>query len=358
MVGRNMMKARAWALVLMTAGAAGGVSAVHAFELPKPADAQHQAAVQRFAADHERVARDADYFTIPAAPMAWPCEVPQSTLYMAAGLIMALPEEARKINALTRKTLRESGMDPDAVGKGEQYTGIRIVPLRASCKDGRLDGEVELLAEYESKTETSHSMTLGPKVVTNRTLSTTRGARRVVARFKDGESVGQDLSVSRVRVRTKTESDDPQMQAAMARNANDGPDEPMLIFNYLAPDGDRTAMFMISMVPRAVFVTMTWDKQLMSTFGEGVRSGAMRSVSYKNDKLFSTTRGPRMRDGKMHGEQILQTENYLKASGMRLDQMPGMEQARMVMVDGVEMIETRNCFSEGAMIKTAVCPAD
>lgn len=349
------MRMGAWALA-----AAGALvpQAAQAFGLPKPADAQQQAWVQRFAADLERVTRDTGYFTPPASPMAWPCEITQRALYMAAGLIMALPEEARKVQALTRKTMREAGLDPDSAGKGEEYTFIRVTPLRAACKDGKIDGEVELLSEYETKMESSHSMSMGQKLVTNRTRNTTQGVRRIVLRFKDGESVGQEYAVARSRTRSVTESDDPQMQAAMARSANSGPDEPTLIYNYMTPDSDKMAMFVISMVPRAVFVTMTWDKQLMTTFSEGMRSGEMRSVSYKNEALSGKTRGPRMREGKMHGEQVMQMENYLKATGMRLDQMPGMEQARMVMVDGVEMIETRNCYSDGVMIKTATCPAD
>jgi hypothetical protein len=43
---------------------------------------------------------------------------------------------------------------------------------------------------------------------------------------------------------------------------------------------------------------------------------------------------------------------------MRLDQMPGMERARLVTVNGVEMLETRNCFIEGVMTKALVCPKD
>lgn len=73
-------------------------------------------------------------------------------------------------------------------------------------------------------------------------------------------------------------------------------------------------------------------------------------VMYKNDKMFMTSQTS-MKNGKPHGEQVQTQENYLEASGMRLDQVPGMETARLVTVGDVEMIETRTCFIEGVLTK-------
>jgi hypothetical protein len=133
----------------------------------------------------------------------------------------------------------------------------------------------------------------------------------------------------------------------------------MVLVGYMLPESDLSAMFTVSMAPKAGLFSMSWEQQLMSTFSRGLLTqGAPSTVSYKNAALSSITQSPRMVNGKMHGEHITRSENYLKASGMRLDQVPGMEQARMVTVEGVEMIETRMCFIDGAIVKTTNCPKD
>lgn len=76
-----------------------------------------------------------------------------------------MPEEAEKVRLMSRKALRDAVLDPNSAGKGEEYKSLRITPLRAACKDGKLDGEVELLTEYESQLQSTIIMPMGGKVV-------------------------------------------------------------------------------------------------------------------------------------------------------------------------------------------------
>lgn len=61
--------------------------------------------------------------------------------------------------------------------------------------------------------------------------------------------------------------------------------------------------------------------------------------------------------GQMHGEVMSYSENYLKKNNIRLDQQLGMENAREVTMNGVDLIATRTCYQQGVPVKISPCPA-
>jgi hypothetical protein len=118
----------------------------------------------------------------------------------------------------------------------------------------------------------------------------------------------------------------------------------------------RMAMFMESkdkQVSGGLFgVSVKEVPSLMVTFMMPVDAKRTRMSSYKDGRLTGISW---MKDNKPHGEQVSYMDNYLKKSGMRLDQMPNMENAREVKIDGVDLIETRNCYQNGVIVKTDTC---
>ncbi len=99
--------------------------------------------VKTFAADYERVSADPVYMDVPAKACEWPCELSETEKYKAFGLSMAVPEEMEKARKQMRKMFRESGMDPDSIAL-MKYENIRIIPITAQAKDGKLEGEADV----------------------------------------------------------------------------------------------------------------------------------------------------------------------------------------------------------------------
>lgn len=134
---------------------------------------------------------------------------------------------------------------------------------------------------------------------------------------------------------------------------------------YTAPDeGGLMGIFTVATTPKfsaGLFgMTTTFERQVTSMFMSGI-TGKGRSVqkmqSYTG-AAFTMDMEQGMRDGKPNGEQIIRTENHFRKNNIRMDQVPGFENARIVSVNGVEMIEQRNCYIDGALVKTATCPKD
>lgn len=342
-------------------GFASGPAA--ALDFPNPPQPEAQALIKRFQADYARIKADPNYFKPPAAPMAMPCEVPQVDLYTPLGLYLAIPEEAEKIRLMGRKTLRDMGMDPDAdAASGMKYSNIRIAPIKAACKNGKLDGETEFLVQFDTLMENVNTMDLGTKKVKMTMKMATQQVSRYFLSFKDGKAVdGEKFHANQLVMRNETLYDDAQVTQNMAKSKVPDAPEPQVSLTYMNPPAGRMTVFTVSMAPKfsaSVFgMSTTFQQQLDSHFTTGINQSLYKLDMYKNDKLFMTSETP-MKNDKYHGEQIQVQENYLKASGMRLDQMPGMERARLVTVNGVEMLETRNCYIAGVMTKVQTCPKD
>jgi len=333
-----------------------------ALEFPNPPQPEAQALVKRFQADYTRIKADPNYFKPPPTPMAMPCEVPQRELYTPLGLHMAIPEEAEKIRLMTRKQLRDMGMDPDTAAKPMQYNNIRITPIKAACAAGKLDGEAEFLVQFDTLMENSNNINLGAKTVKMTMKMMTQQASRYFLSFKDGKiQDGDKYHVTQLSMRNETLYDDAQMAATMSKTKIPDAPEPQVSLTYMNFGAGQMATFTVSMAPKisaGLFgVNTSFQQQLDSHFTTGLGQSLNRMEMYKNGKLFMTSETP-MKNGKYHGEQVQVQENYLKASGMRLDQMPGMEKARLVTVNGVEMLETRNCFIAGVLTKAQTCPKD
>lgn len=334
-------------------------------KVPTVESPEGQAAIQRFLADYAMVVKDPAYFDAPATPPDWACPVAQDQQYMAAGLWGAIPEKLAAMSKQTRKHFRELGMDPDmAKGAMPKYEDIRIIPLKTACAGGKLEGDVELLVSFVSRTEFNTPVTFKERKVNNHIVNTSRQTNRVSAKFKAGELISQSRTISRMFFSTATDYDDAEY-AALIKSAmstsNKIVDEqqkhPMLTFTY--PDVKTFASFSVSRqakVSAGLFgVNAEYPLKVLSNFKVVESDG--REMHYTYSDTVINQKMP-MRNGKAHGDQILYMDNYLKAANMRLDQVPGMERARIVTINGVELIEKRQCYIDGVMTQTTDCPTN
>jgi hypothetical protein len=354
------------ALISLSLIAASGA---RAYDLPTVDNPKAQALVQRFAREIDTVEKDPSFFAFPASPMAWPCEVDQRTAYLAAGLMQALPEERQKTLKATNRLLRDMGMEasPGAVA---QYKVGRLVPLRAQCKDGKLDGDVEVLAEYERSTSHENTITFQQRLVKSTMTNTARDVIRYVSRFEKGEIRGIGASYTKSFTSMDTRYDDAEFtRLTQSTKVPQSPD-PMYIVLYnpdsLQPPSDAGMLmttFMVMTTPKfgaSLFgVSTSWERAVTTSVMDGMGPGrrTTRSESYKGAQLQTASVTP-MKDGKPHGEQIMIMENYLKKNNLRLDQMPGMETTREIVYKGQSMLERRDCMIDGQAVKTQTCQVD
>lgn len=338
-----------------------------AYELkfPEPDWPAGQAAVETFKADFAAWEKDPNFFELPAAEPAWPCAVSEENRYKAAGLSMALPDFAAKMAKMTRKHFRELGMDPAAADKAmAKYEEVKIVPLRGSCKAGKLDGDVEVLVQYLAVSEFNNTTPFKERYVNSKTVNRSRFTQRVVSQFAAGNFKTMQRSIGKMQMNSETTYDDAEFNAMVKNSSsmatsNAITDEmrkrPMLMFIY--PQQGNHATFNVSQEPKissGLFgVNADFKDKLRVYFTRPTGDDTDDFIGYEDGVM--NMRSPR-RGGKMHGDMVTWTPNYLKASNLRIDQMPNMERARIVEINGVEMIENRQCHINGVPTKTTDCP--
>lgn len=337
----------------------GSAKAGDALDLPKPPQPEAQALLARFVEDHALVKKAGPAFFQPATLEKWPCNISQSTIYQAADLVMADPVEAEKIRLKIRKSLREQGLDPSLVAQ-TKYLNVHISPVSASCKNGKVDGDVELLAEYETLYENKTTMNSGGKVITMTTKNSTKEVSRVWTRFDLGKVAAPVKNIKQVLRKNETAYDDQAMSEMMAKNAIPQSKVPETVISYgggLSPE--FSANFTVKMTPKVsggiAGTNIALVQELQSVFiSPAVKNGTRTSDIYSN-KEWSLTLHDKIKDGQKHGEQIVLTKNVMIGGKSMVEFTPG---GRLVTFNGMEVIETRKCFISGQEVKTANCPKD
>ncbi len=296
-----------------------------------------------------------DLFAMPNPVPAWPCDVPETERYKLAGLMMAHPELRRDIEKSTRKMMREMGI---ANSPGTTYSNIQIIPLKAQCEAGKLEGELQILASYDSRMEIATTTPMGAEIVKGTSTTNMHFLVRSRRTMHAGAEQGMLTAFMETTTRTDTHYDNAQMEAQMQKSSKElGLNKPVMSrsINYTSKEGIY-ASFTESkdkQVSGGLFgVSVKEVPSLLAMFMTPVDEHRRRTETYKDGKLLGVSW---MKDNKPHGEQIIYSDNYLKKNGMRIDQMTNMENAREVTIDGVDLIETRNCYQNGVPIKTDKC---
>lgn len=331
---------------------AGVAMPAFALEYPAPEHPGARALLARYQADAALLARP-DLMTMPATALAWPCEVPEVDQYKLAGLAMAHPQLRAAHDKATRKLMRENGLD--AKPALMEYSEIRIVPLRAQCENGKLHGEVEVVASYVMKSYGETSLPNSVKPIEIKSVSVVRSQRRQHMRARGGELLRQSMAVEHSSSTTEnTYSDAAMGERIRKQHAELGLDKPFISqsVTYVEEDG-ATGVFSVTEGANASGKRVP---MLNSTLILPLDERRGRMLTYMGKQLLSEST---MKDGKEHGLKLGYMENILKKhKNVNLSHLPGMENAREVVINGVDMLETRQCMQNGLEVKTLECPSE
>ncbi len=321
---------------------------------PNPEDATSRQLIERYRKDLAMLSSP-DLMKMPAPAPAWPCEMDEKELYKIAGLTMAHPELKKEMDKLTRKAMREMGM---ALPAAEQkYSNIKIVPLVAHCENGKLDGELQLLVSYTRDSDTKMTTMFGEKAVNMASTTHSENTNRIYRTMKAGVPDADMLMVQDSTTSSTTTADDPTMAAALAKSGKVAPIPTRMVTYTLASGHSATFTEQNDTKVSSGFLApnIKTSRALTSMFMIPTGEKRSRMVSYTNARLTTVSN---MKDGKQHGESIMYMDNFYKALGQRLDRQPGMENAREVTINGLDLIETRTCMQNGVAVKTATCPSE
>lgn len=327
-----------------------------ALEYPDPPDAAAKALVAQYKQD-KTLLDSPDLLSVPNPAPAWPCPIPEVELYKIFGLHEAHPDLKAEFAKMQRKHLRQAGISGDMLGN-TTFSNIQIIPLKAQCVNGKLDGELEALLSYDRRMEQGGSITSGEKTIRYTSITNMSVLSRNRYVMQAGVQTPQVRTISQMSTKVEQRYDDPAMnETTRKQNQSLGLDKPTTVrsITYTSKEGIIASFSEMDekKVSAGLFSPKVETVSSLSTmFMFPVDERRKRNETYKNKQLLATSW---MKDNKQHGESILYMENYVKKFNLRLDQQPNMENAREVTIDGVDLIEKRTCYREGVLIKTATC---
>lgn len=319
-----------------------------ALELPKPEDAQAQALLARANVDLSQLEAAWSFQRPPAKE--WPCEAPIGHLYDIAGLLGALkPEQlpegaknpAEREKAL-RRSYRKMGLDysPTQI----TYSNIVLVPVKASCADGKLDGETEFYVSYDAVSETKGAAFSPATQKMEETGTTTRQRREMMVRagFKGGKPTGVSSEMARGTV---------EVQLVSQKGASTKSSDRSATFSW--PDGVVSLMTMeMPLGGFLPFVKMDQKLMTMIMLTEGKYN---RFFHYNGGDLILIGRENTRTNTR---SMVSYTENFLKKLDPSAASMPAFQNYKPVVIGGKDMLQQETCTIEGVPAKVDPCPVD
>jgi hypothetical protein len=244
------------------------------------------------------------------APAAVPCEGADLVLKRQGGVQDQVDEKTKKMYA---RIERQSGMLPGSV-KPPEFRVERFHIVKAQCKDGKLDGEVESWLDY---------------VMINNS-ATFRSETAYRTHYKATYSPGKpqhDMGITRrMQTDTKTIWSDP----AIAKMMESQPKIKVDVATFSADsEAGNVSVMVMSMNNRTKVSTTVAEVEAL----QPVQKVSMKM--YVGANLMSESR---MRDGQQHGWQTLH---------------PHFDPLVNIQIPG-----SRMCFDEGEIIKSNECSVD
>lgn len=334
-------------------------SSAFALDFPEPAYQVEKELVAQYIHD-KALTESPVLFEVPNPLPDWPCNVPEVEKYKIAGLQAMHPELKGEIDKTMRKAFRNAGMSAEMLPK-TSYSNIQIIPLKAQCTKGKLDGELELLVLYDKRDEMNSSIPSGESVVHGTTVISTRAMTRSHRTINAGKADIAGSAFMLMTVQNETHYDDATMESMTIKNNEQlGLNKPMITRTIMYTGQDGTVAIFVAMDEKQVSgglfgVKVKTIPSLMTIFTRTVDEHHKQMESYKNKQLIASSG---MKDNKQHGEQIIYVDNYLKKLNLRIDQQPNMDNAREVTINGVDLIETHNCWQNGVQVKMSPCPGE
>jgi len=343
----------------ITLAAAAFAAPTFALELPKPEDPAAQELIARTGMDVPKL--EAGWQYARPAPQQWPCEIPVADIYTAAGLYEALtpeqlpPEQKAAMEQAmkeVRRKARQAGTDIE-VPKAN-FSNIVLIPIKATCAKGKLDGETEFYVSYESsrKGKTQMFSQTTKKMEEVRTNHRDAGEKMVKAVFVAGKMGPDHNSFSRSTAVIDAEFDDPVIQKYAK------PAEPVSMRSASFAGKGTSVSFME--MPSAEFSSgflgpnVKQVKKLQTTIM--VRSEkTMRMYSFMDADL--STKSHTNNETKTTAT-VMYVDNFYKKMGIKKTESAGTENQKEVVVNGKDMLESRMCIMNGGVVKIDPCPVE
>ena len=329
-----------------------------AADFPTLSDATSQNFLNRYISEQAMLSAD-DFLQHPAQAATDSCAPSEVKLYEAAGLFgfhAELRPELEKRQKEMRKALRDAGMDPNS-GPQTVESNPKISILEIHCKDGKIDGPYKYLVSYDSQMTTNTTIPFGDTVVTGQNITTIHYDRRVHMVYHDGQAESGIALYQLSSFHNETHYDNAAMERAVKKSEKlVNQQAPQMSVTYTLPDGHMASFSPIVVYKAGGLIPHVQSSlKITSMFTYPVDANHSVMETYMGAQPVSISH---MRDNKMHGEQITYMENVYRKFKMRLDQVPGMENAREVNLNGFDAIEIKNCYQNGAQVKITPCPAD
>ena len=239
-----------------------------------------------------------------------PCDGVTQELHRLGGVVRQDDEATIKSYA---RIARQAGMLPGSL-KPPQFTIKQMHLVKAQCKAGKLDGEIEGWLDYD--------MVMDNPINT----STTSYRTHFKAFYTSGKPSYDSNVTARWQSGSKSTFKDPATEKMMS--ANKQPQISLAIFGADSPQANISAMFM----------TMDGKSKLTTTVVD-IESPPpkMRSTMtmYQRAQLISESK---MRNGQQHGWMIMHPHTD--------------------MMLGIPIPGSKTCFEEGELIKSNTCDVD
>lgn len=285
--------------------------------LPQFGDPAYAAMLDRANAEYRRWLSNPDaYLAIPAQASPWPCAVPAEERDKLAGV--PNPRDP-KVLALYAKQERASGMKRGTV-KPPGVENPQVHLVKGTCVNGKLHGEVELLADYTS--------------VISSLDGETRIPQRILKRYtmQAGKPVGQVYSAT---VQGAHRHSKPQTIIVRTLSASFGVND---VMPGTVPGRSVSISYMRTESPKPVFGT--WVSTTQHVYQTVPLTGdRWRQVTYFGPTRISEVN---FKGERMHG---------------RSSQYP-YDMKSPFSKDPVRVPANEFCYDDGELIKSAACDVE
>lgn len=271
------------------------------------------------------------------------CTIDQKELYLAASVIMAMPEEAKKVNKTYRKYLRQQGMNPDSM-PAYQYRNIVITPTHGNCQNGLAHGSIDMKVNYSALLE----MSVTTPEATVRTVFDHSVWKRVIAVYEQGVFVKVLREYSYDESVINRYYDKPELQAYADKT--NGKKTILSDITYASLDSSANgAKFQTIQIPLDNNNRMTTTSTQLFQFQP---DNVMITTKYQGSHLAGVEK---TKNGIFHGWNSVYLHDF-QLMGQSIAQAEltyGI--AQEVVHQNVKLIQFKKCYQNGVQIKTETC---
>ncbi|MBE0622713.1 MAG: hypothetical protein IH605_19150 [Burkholderiales bacterium] len=256
-------------------------------------------------------------FRLPSQVQPWPCEAAQANVRRIAGLVDLVDQTPQQ-----REEYRKA-MKPMGAGESSYYyRDVRMWPVQMACKNGKLDGPVDVWVFSTMVSDNPNHLSISPVLI---------HLRLAVA---NGEIVGPVHRVERRNggeIRYKDAATDKMMKE------NGVGDFEVFSISYRFDAAASNARSVVVMNPTyANSKYQHVDKGTNTIINMPLGAGRSEQLSYEGARLAMRTP---QKDGKPHGRMVVYAQTFKTG----------------FLVPDIKTSDTIYCYREGVLVKEAPC---